>query len=572
MTDRLDRIEARLRQVEEGLACALRRLDAAERPPLAGGIGATPALTAPRSRETVASAGRLPFVPLIGRTFIVLGGAYFLRALTDTGRVGVRGGVALGFTYAIAWFVIADRTGSRRRASSVVHGFAGALIGLPLLWEAAARFHVLTAPWSVLALGVWTSVALGVAWHRRLQALAAVGVLGAIATAFALVAETGSFAPFAGFLTLLALVTWWLSGAAGWPWLRWPAAAAVDLLVAGLLVRAGAAPPLETPSSALLAAMALMLGSLMAFAWEPLARRQRIDIFEIVQTACVIALGAIGTVSLAPRLDLSIWAAIVWLGSGALAYVASSAVIHHARAIALSGHYFAMVGFVLIVTGAWLLLPASSIDIWLAASALAYLWLGSRIVHPVLAVQGAVLAVLGSLHAGLLPYATAVWAIHAGVPARFPAWLALLVAACGMAPLLWLRRVREQVFASAARVLLALLFVCAGATIAASVVDGWLVSRTAGIAAASSTIVLSGVVTLLALASRSSRGREFAWLTYPVCVATALKLLLVDFSVSSATTMFLSLGAYGLALTMAATLMKGRDRVPDVDAGELPRD
>ena len=54
MTDRLDRIEARLRQVEEGLACALRRLDAGERPPLAGGIGATPALTAPRSREAVA--------------------------------------------------------------------------------------------------------------------------------------------------------------------------------------------------------------------------------------------------------------------------------------------------------------------------------------------------------------------------------------------------------------------------------------------------------------------------------------------------------------------------------------
>jgi hypothetical protein len=134
-----------------------------------------------------------------------------------------------------------------------------------------------------------------------------------------------------------------------------------------------------------------------------------------------------------------------------------------------------------------------------------------------------------------------------------------MVAAGGMAPLLS-RDVRDHVITVAARVLLAVLFVCAGATLVAGFVGSWLASRTAGIDAASSTIVLSGVVILLALASRTARGREFGWLTYPVCVAAAVKLLLVDFAVSSATTMFISLAAYGLALTMAATLMKGRER------------
>jgi hypothetical protein len=560
MPDQLERVERRLRQVEEGLACALRRLDAIERPALAPEIYArTPTVIETPSREGAAPHDRLSLLPLAGRTFIVLGGAYFLRALTETGRVGVRGGVALGFIYAIVWFVVADRTGVRRRASSVVHGFAGALIGLPLLWEAAARFHVLNAQSSVLALAGWTGAALVVAWHRRLQSLAALGVAGAIGTALLLAVATGSFAPFALFLTLLSLATWWLSAAATWPWLRWPAAAAADLLVAGLILRAAAVPSLEAPSSALLAVAVLMFGSLKAFAWKSIVRREPIALFEIAQTSGVIALGVIGRVTLAARLDLSNWPAIVWLGSGLIAYVGAAVVVRRPHASSITGHYFASVGFVMMLTGAWVLVPAARIDACLAASALAYLWFGARVVHPVLAIQGALLALLAAVHSGLLSYAAAVWGIHAGSPGRFPAWLALAVAVAGLVPLLLSRPLNQRGVALIARLLLACVVVGAAATLGAGLIGAKLAHRSPGLAAASSTIVLTGVVALLVLASRSPRGREFAWLTYPVCAAGAVKLLLVDFAASGASTMFLSLAAYGLALTMAATQIKRRD-------------
>jgi uncharacterized membrane protein len=48
-------------------------------------------------------------IPLIGRTLLVLGGAYLLRALTDSALLPPVGGAAAGLVYAAWWLVQADR-------------------------------------------------------------------------------------------------------------------------------------------------------------------------------------------------------------------------------------------------------------------------------------------------------------------------------------------------------------------------------------------------------------------------------------------------------------------------------
>ena len=93
--------------------------------------------------ETAPSGIAMPqgTVALVGRTLLVLAGAYVARALTDARAVPAGVGVALGLAYAVVWQLMADREAraARRRAPSSAR-IASSLIAFPLVWEATARF------------------------------------------------------------------------------------------------------------------------------------------------------------------------------------------------------------------------------------------------------------------------------------------------------------------------------------------------------------------------------------------------------------------------------------------------
>ncbi|MBW8865855.1 MAG: hypothetical protein JF610_00740, partial [Acidobacteria bacterium] len=83
---------------------------------------------------------------LVGRTLMVLGGAYLLRALTESAIWPVWFGVTVGFVYAAASLVATKRAArSTRWLSAEFHGGTAVMIALPLLWEAVTRFHLLGA-------------------------------------------------------------------------------------------------------------------------------------------------------------------------------------------------------------------------------------------------------------------------------------------------------------------------------------------------------------------------------------------------------------------------------------------
>src|SRR4029453_2729438 len=231
MSDRLSRIEARLGGIDQALADVHRRLDALE----ALELRSAPALHSDPLSATVETPLPLPLlsaggpdftglVSLVGRTFVVLGGAYLLRALTESGRLPGRAGVVLGFGYAVAWFGAADRAGVTRPLSGLFHGLAAVVISLPLLWEASTHFKLLSPETSGALLLLIAGLALGVAWHRHLQSLAGVAVVGSIVATAGFMVATGYPLPFAAGLLALGACTLWLSDARAWPWLRWPPA------------------------------------------------------------------------------------------------------------------------------------------------------------------------------------------------------------------------------------------------------------------------------------------------------------------------------------------------------------
>ena len=201
-----DTTSARLRDLESavaGLSARIDRIEALERDARAS-TDTAPAQEPPSADTTIpglspdlaaTGAARVQspgWLGLVGRTFIVLGGAFLLRALTESGQLPAAGGVWLGLAYAAVWMALAARvTGP----SSFFHGIASLLVGLPLILEAALKFRVFSAATSAAVLAAIAAAALAVAWRSRQRAFAMMASLGALATAFALAFGTGTMLP-----------------------------------------------------------------------------------------------------------------------------------------------------------------------------------------------------------------------------------------------------------------------------------------------------------------------------------------------------------------------------------------
>ena len=298
-----------------------RRWNCARRQPFGPNLSPRPSR---RHRQChVLSAGGLDFtglVSLVGRTFVVLGGAYLLRAFTESGRLPGRAGVVLGLAYAVAWFGAADRAAVTRPLSGLFHGLAAVVISLPLLWEASAHFKLLSPQTSAALLSLIAGLALGVAWHRHLQSLAGVAVVGSIVATAGLMVATGYPLPFATGLLALGACTLWLSDARTWPWLRWLPAFAADLVALVLVGRAVVVPPQEPPGAVIALLLALVAVYLGSVAWRTLVRNQRVQGFEVIQTPCAVGIGLLGAVIVArggPRLASLALGALALLGAGA---------------------------------------------------------------------------------------------------------------------------------------------------------------------------------------------------------------------------------------------------------------
>jgi len=105
----MDPLESRVARVEEALCSIERRIAMLEGAPHTE-------RTAPRAIEEPSEEPSFDFT-LIGKSVLIVGGAYLLRALTEVGFVPQRAGVVLAFLYALAWIAIADRALGRGRRS-----------------------------------------------------------------------------------------------------------------------------------------------------------------------------------------------------------------------------------------------------------------------------------------------------------------------------------------------------------------------------------------------------------------------------------------------------------------------
>jgi len=570
MDDRLSRLESSVLALERTVRALEQRLTVIERQlPAFTSAGMPPEphglVPPPESSPDGAPAlpGRYDLVAILsfaGRSFIALGGAYLLRALTDSAILPHGPGVALGLAYGIAWFVAADRAGAAGRGLSAwFHGLVASIIAFPLLWEVTVRFKFLGPEATAAAVALVTGLGLAVAVRQSLRAIAWTATISALFTALALVAGTGVVIPFALTLIALGLATLWLGYARHWILLRWPAALAADIAVLALTLRIASRSWGDSPGHVIAVQLLLLTGYVASIAVRTIVRARDVNAFEVVQALAALAVGFGGAVYVAHVSGAGEEAlALANLAFAGACYGVAFAFVARRQGRRRNFYFYSTFALILVLVSGTLLLASDRLALAWAALAVATAAAARQSGRATLNVHAAVYVLAAASISGLLGSAS--YALIGPVTVAWPPFSAAGLAVLGAAAVCWLIPSSPAPdwgeYVRLPRAVIAVVLVWA--------LGGWIVALAApllsgvpgagadaGAVATIRTSVLAAAALALAWTGRHERFSESTWLLYPVLVAGGIKLLLEDLPQSNPSTLFVALALYGIALIAA---------------------
>jgi hypothetical protein len=536
--------EARLAALEQAVRALEARFgaggDGADLDSPASGIVATAA--APRAFDPVA------LLTLVGRTLVLLGGAYLLRAITESGMLPVAIGVALGLAYAALWLIAADRAAAIGAFwSAVTYGATATIIALPLLFEAMVRFGIVHGVAGAVLLTAVAVTVLAVAVRTQLQPLAWVAVCGAVAASVSLTAATGFVLPFAIADIAIGVVTLWIGYTSDWVWLRWVPAAianfAVQALASGIANHSTTSPPWAVVATQLL----LFAGYFASIAVRTLVRKREVNLFETVQGTAALAVGFGGAVYVTQATGSGAGLLVaIGLVCAAAAYAVAFAFVARRQGLHRNYYFYTSMAIVLVLAST-AALPAVSVLAW-ASLAIVASWAAARSDHWLLSVHGAVYLIAAAAGSGLLE---ACGEALVGAPATVSP-SPLLVGAFAAGCACWAAppaAYPSPPLVRVPRVVVAFLVMCAAAAaVVATAASAW--SDPGTIATLRTAVIAVAALTAAAL-GRGSRFEEAGFLVYPLLIAGGVKLVMEDLPRSRPATLFVALGVYGVALIAA---------------------
>jgi len=534
------RLEERVRRLEELLPPAL----AAEEP----------------ETELEAEPGvgeRWLDLALIGRSILVLGLGYLLRAGTDLAVVPDAVGAGAGLALALGLVALADRAGARgRRVSAVLHGMTALVIALPLIGELVVRFH-LVGPAVAAALALAFAVlTLAVAARRSLVPLAWVTSVATLTAALGLAAVTATALPFAALLVALVAATGWFGHALGQRFLVWPVALVADAVTFGVGAMALWGRRGTSSWGAAAVGVGLFLISSGGTLVGAVRDRSGPTVWAKLQAAIAFLAGLAVALRLAAGLDGGELLGVLTLGLGlgiiviALRFFPSRA----GRAL----NFFTSLGLAVVLTALAVLVPTpGALALLYLASAGALFAIGRRRLGALSELQILATILAATAVSGLArTLATALAAAPADI--QGPGLVAVVVAASTVAFAVALPEPPE----GAARLeRAAKIGALALAAVGVVGVIDWAafaqLHPSAAAAAAFRTALLSLAAIALALAGRTAALRSAGVLVYPVLALTAIKICVEDLRIGVAAGLFASLASFGVALIVAPRLRSG---------------
>jgi len=580
---RLEDLQARLEELSRELREVHRRLDVLEAREASssaatraaapdGGVGSDSS-PAPRPERRAPTAPARTVIALVGRTLVILGGAYLFRALADRELIPPLIGAVAGMAYAMWWLIEIDRTMRRgERLSALFYGLGAVMIAYPLIWETTVRFEILTPSVAAVALILFFALGLAVAWRRALSEVAWSVTLLTAGTAIGLLFATHDFLPLTAALLSMALAVEVLAFRDRWLGLRWPAALGLDLAVVMLASAAvGPEPPragfaAALPAGAISFGLAIPLLYLASIGARTLLHQRLITPFEVFQAAAALLAGlsgAVRVIGFAGSDPTAIGAAIVLLG--AVCYAAAFASIDRRSGRGRNFYSYTTFAALLVLAGSYMLLAGSALALTWSTLALVAVGLGGWFNRITLRFHGAVYVVAAAVVAGLV--ASAFDGLFAAPTNPWRPLTALGIcaglvgAACYGILLATPTRADAPWFESLPRAIIAALVAWSAAGIAGGLLGGPLAAAFGGteevaFLAAGRTAVLAVLAVAFAWAGRRWSLQELTWLVYPILVGGGLKLLWEDLRYGQPITMFLALALYGGALIATPRLMR----------------
>ncbi len=569
MEERLAALEASIAALQRRVEALAIQLAAAEHqmaglPAVRRSTAGTRVVTPPTAERSDLSI----VLGLTGRSLIVLGGAYLVRALTEGHTVPALLGVCLGLLYAIGWFFAAGRAATlKRHADATFHGIVGTLIAFPLIVEATVRFQFLSPTASAVALAALAAFALTIAWYTGHQPTAWCVTVGALGSTIALIMMTSVLMPFAVFLLLLGLATLWLGYDREWIGLRWPVALLADLVAVGLVVRATYPEPRDEPRSVLAMLFVLVAGYVASVSTRTLVRGRNVIPFEVVQTAAVLLVGLGGAFQVARAGQSGVGAlAAIALALGGASYTLAFAFVDRRQGLGVNFYFYSSLAVVCTLVGLPLLLDVTGVAFASAALAIASTVLARRLDRGLLTLHSAVYVFTAASTSGVASQAAIAYLTHAQYAAIVPAWagVAALVVAltCALMPITEGMRARHG-WVEGVRAAKTLIFAwCAGgAAIAVALWLGALVmSRPVepdGIAV-TRTVILSASSLLLSLAGRAGCLAGARQLAYLLLLVTGMQLLFEDLGEAGPGLLVIAFATYGIALILVPRISRRR--------------
>ena len=589
MADRLSALEQQLLDLQQKLEKLEQRMDAGARPaehaetmrelrprtvvePGAKKGGtlpdapAVPRQAASEDEELAAIAFNFTTcITLSGRSLIILGGAYLIRALTESRMLPASAGVALGLAYAVLWILAAGRAaGKGLKGDATFHVVVATAIAFPLIFEATVHFHFLGSQSSAIALAFLSALSLAIAWRFRNQIMAWIITVAALMTAVVLIVNTGAVLPFEAFLLVLGLSTLWLGYDRKWSLLRWPVALVVDFVALGLVLRAIGTERPDPPAMVIGLLMALVGSYIASFAVRTLVRGRDIVLFEIVQTAASLLLGLGGSVVVVRATHAAVAPlGVISLALGVGSYAVAFAFISRTHGKSVNFYFYTALALVFALAGLRLLLGDTLLILSFCALAVIVTLLGRRFIHPALLLHGFTYLLGAAWVSGLLEDAGSSILGDAAAHVRESGWIGWLVLLASVGCALTLNRKRESQVGLMTRVArlgqVGLLVILLGGTTIYLVVI--LITHLlghpleqGGIATLRTVVFACSAVTLAASARRWEI-HEMGWLAWVLLGGTSLKVLLEDLRYSGPSLLFMAFAAIGIAFILVPRLL-----------------
>ena len=548
-------MENRLEALEQKVAQLAGRVDQLEQRLAGAPLSSVPqawplgeaTLPGPAGRTEV---GR--WVTYLGRSCLVLGGAFLIRALTDARVLPGALGVALGIGFATIWILFAHRAATAgATVSAGFHAGVAALIAYPLILESATRLGAMSTSAAALVLVVFTVLLLAVSRRDRLGWVAWVGALSCVVTALALGRIAGAWTEATAVLLVLAAATFFWPGE-DWGRLRWAPAVALDLVVLRAVLGSGS-PGLVVP----LALAGLSVGLALA---RTARRDLPVGTFEGVQSISGLAIGVLGALRFCRETGTG-----TTVVAGGLLATALVTTVFAARVVPRRGNreldfaFYAALSLALVASAVCILAEGEVRGALWAVLALAAVLLGRRS-HPVTLWSLAALLALGA--AASCGLGAGMWQALAGRdPGRVRSLGAGSLTVLGLILLAYLatvpslRSVPTGSDPGSTRIPAAVLLLLVAGGLASLAVEATRsLSGDLGRLASVRIVVASVLATALALIRRRVPCPELFWIATVALGLGGIELVLVELPNGRPLTLLVSFVVYGAALILVSRL------------------